>query len=415
MNLFERYIGKNEHSVNVNLPVISASLFVIIPCYNEPGILKTINSLSQCCPPDSRVAVLIVINSSEDSPNEVLSQNLLTLLDIELWKHTNANSFLDVHVILAHNLSRKYAGVGWARKIGMDEAVKQISQTNQEDGILISFDADSTVSPEYLRSIEQSFNENPSYNFFTIDFAHQPENNQSSEGILRYELHMRYYRKAMEWCGYPHAIHTVGSSFAVRASAYVKQGGMNRRKAGEDFYFLHKMVLLGNYGNICSATVFPSARESDRVPFGTGAALKKWSEGSADLMTTYSLDAFIILKHFFSDPSSFSGKNEAELKQIFDQYPAVLQRYIEDSGVIKEILELQNNCSAPEIFTKRFFHRINAFWILKFLNYSHENFFSRGELFAESTRLLRLLNMKIPNDISPEQLLEIYRSLDKEK
>ena len=37
---------------------------------------------------------------------------------------------------------------------------------------------------------------------------------------------------------------------AVRADAYLRQGGMNRRKAGEDFYFLNKFMVLGGYGEM---------------------------------------------------------------------------------------------------------------------------------------------------------------------
>ncbi len=42
---------------------------------------------------------------------------------------------------------------------------------------------------------------------------------------------------SIEVCGVSHAYHTIGSSMAVRCSAYAKIGGMNRRKAGEDFIF----------------------------------------------------------------------------------------------------------------------------------------------------------------------------------
>jgi hypothetical protein len=299
----------------------------------------------------------------------------------------------------------------------MDEVVKQLYANGQEDGIIVSFDADSTVLPNYLQVIEQAFEKNPKFNFFTIYFEHPYQNMESSdferEGIVRYELHMRYYRNAMEWCGYLHAIHTVGSSFALRVSAYVKQGGMNRRKAGEDFYFLHKLVLLGPYGNISSTTVFPAARTSDRVPFGTGAAMKKWVEGSSELITTYSFDAFISLKPFFEYPALFLGMNETKLWNAFNNYPKALKSYISESETVNEILELQSNCSNSLTFTKRFFHRINAFWILKYLNYAHQKYYQRGELYNESIRLLQQIGIDVTRDTPPEKILNVFRSLDK--
>ena len=61
-----------------------------------------------------------------------------------------------------------------------------------------------------------------------------------------------------------------------RASTYALSGGMNRRKAGEDFYFLHKIGPLGKIVAVRNTAVYPSARLSDRVPFGTGKAQQEW-------------------------------------------------------------------------------------------------------------------------------------------
>ena len=62
------------------------------------------------------------------------------------------------------------------------------------------------------------------------------------EGIANYELHLRYYVWALRSIKFPYAFQTVGSSMLCRASSYVRYGGMNRRKAGEDFYFLQKII-----------------------------------------------------------------------------------------------------------------------------------------------------------------------------
>jgi hypothetical protein len=256
-----------------------------------------LNSLAACYPPKSGISVLVVVNDAENTSGDAIEQNLLTLKSICRWQLEAQNVFFDVQRIYARSLPQKWAGVGWARKIGMDAAIKQVLKNNCSDGIIISLDADSKVLPNYLQTVENAFSKNPLLNFFTIHFEHPFDDQELSplicEGIIRYELHMRYYRNAMKWIGYPHAIHTVGSSFALKASAYVKQGGMNRRKAGEDFYFLHKLVLLGEYGNISSTTVIPASRKSDRVPFGTGAAITKWMEGSEELQHTYSLKPLV--------------------------------------------------------------------------------------------------------------------------
>lgn len=418
MDILQHYINQQneQYYKRLDLSQKLASIFVVIPCYNEPDILTTLNSLANCCPPNAEVSVLIVINDAENAPVETIAQNKSTSNTIVKWQSQHPQLFFDVQRILASSLPQKWAGVGWARKIGMDEAVKQIEQNNLPDGIIVSFDADSTVLPNYLQTIESAFTDNPTKNFFTIRFEH-PYNTLESgksfrEGIVRYELHMRYYRNAMQWSGYPHAIHTVGSCFALKASAYAKQGGMNRRKAGEDFYFLHKLVLLGNYGTINSTKVFPAARQSDRVPFGTGAAMKKWIEGSPELNFTYSLAAFKNLKPLLSAASHFWQIEPTEIESEFGNLHATLQSFCKNSQTIEKLIELRQNCSSVKVFEKRFFHLLDAFWILKYLNSAHETYYSRGDLQAEATNLLQYIGIQTENIFTLENLLEIYRELD---
>ena len=392
-------------------------MFIVIPCYNEPDILTTLNSLAGCDPPTATVSVLIVVNDADDSSEEVVMQNRLTLNEIAEWKLLHPQLFYNLDSIYARALPSKWAGVGQARKIGMDIAVKQMVNSNIADGIIVAFDADSTATANYLQAIERNFLNNPNCNFFTIHFEHpidcQALTPAIREGIIRYELHMRYFRNAMAWCGYPHAIYTVGSSFAVKASAYARQGGMNRRKAGEDFYFLHKLVLLGEYGNICSATVFPAARESDRVPFGTGAAIKKWIQGDSGLRFTYSLEAFSSLKPFFAMVHQFWQKEIGAMYVELENLHPSLQLFCKNMQTLNQIAELKKNCSNHKVFEKRFFHLVNAFWILKYLNFVHESDFEWGDLQAESIKLLYLFDIEIYSRMSLENILMIYRKMDK--
>ena len=420
MDIYTRYINlqKDHYARCLDLPGKDTAYFVVIPCFNEPDILTTLNSLLDCNPPKSIVSVLLVVNDAGNSPSEAIAQNILTLESVGNWKIQHPDSFFKVQCIYAHALPQKWAGVGWARKIGMDEAVNQISNNGLADGIIVSLDADSTVSPNYLQTIEQTFKENPKFNFLLINFEHPLDNQELSnpirEGIVRYELHMRYYKNAMKWSGYPHAIHTVGSSFALKGSAYVKQGGMNRRKAGEDFYFLHKLVLLGDYGTINTATVFPACRISDRVPFGTGAALKKWMEGSSELYSTYSLEAFGHLKPIFENIAQFWPMDAIELENSFSTLNSSLQTFCKNSSSVDQLLELMDNCSNSKIFQKRFFHLFNAFWILKYLNFAHETSLKRSDLKTESLILLKELGITANTDNSLENLLELFRELDKQ-
>lgn len=419
MTKFRAYLERQQPlPVTELLPVAEgrSTLFVTIPCYDEPDLLRSLGSLVACDAPTSRVSVIVVVNASEKAPSAVLTQNRQTIREVISWWENQPKPFFQLRLIHAPALPAKWAGVGWARKIAMDAAIRSLDQSVLEEGILVAFDADSTVSSNYLTSIEAAFNSNPSYNFITLNFSHPVDDPTLSpslrEGIILYELYLRYLRNAMEWAGYPHAIHTVGSSFAVKATAYVKQGGMNRRQAGEDFHFLHKIVLLGNYGKVTDATVFPSCRISHRVPFGTGAALKKWEEGEQALYSTYSLQVFSTLQPLLSDPAFFFTENRETWGERIQQFDPRLQNYIAETATANRLNELKGNCAEIRIFTKRFYHEISAFWIIRYLNHCEETIGGKGNLEEEATKLLSELKFEIPQANSARELLGIYRRID---
>ncbi len=393
-----------------------STVFVTIPCYDEPGLLSALTSLAECDPPSCGVTVIVVVNSSDHASTDLLDRNLQTISLITLWWENRPKPFYQLRLLHVPNLPFKWAGVGWARKIAMDEAIRILYQSEREEGILVSFDADSSVSSNYLTSIEAAFDKNPRYNFVVLNFCHPVDDPELApnlrEGIILYELYLRYLRNAMQWCGYPHAIHTIGSSFAVKASAYVKQGGMNRRQAGEDFHFLHKIVLLGDYGHITEATVYPAARISHRVPFGTGAALKKWEEGDQELHSAYSFTIFKTLRPLFRDPGFFYTCDRNEWEGRIGQFYPLLHNHLTQTGTLDRLAELKNNCADIKTFVKRFYHLVNAFWIIQYLNLCEAGEGGKGELVEEAKKLLEELGEESGGEITVRELLAIFRQLD---
>ena len=394
---------------------LGSTLFVTIPCFDEPGLLTALDSLAQCSPPSSAVTVIVVINSSDKSTYEAVAQNERTIREVLEWWNNSPRPFFQLRVLHAPALPSKWAGVGWARKLAMDEAIRILDRSEREEGILVAFDADSRVSDNYFTEIESAFRRNPSYNFVNLNFCHPVDDPALSdslrEGIILYELYLRYLRNAIAWCGYIHSIHTVGSSFAVRASSYVKQGGMNRRQAGEDFHFLHKIILLGDYGHVHGATVYPAARISHRVPFGTGAALKRWEEGDHELHTAYSLKTFETLCPLFSDPGYFFDKDPSLWESRFLQYDKQLYDYLKQLDLKNRLTGLRDNCADRKNLVRRFYHEVNAFRIIQYLNLCEAGEEGKGDLVVEASRLLEKLGMEGEGK-NARELLEIYRNID---
>ena len=100
-----------------------------------------------------------------------------------------------------------------------------------------------------------------------------------TRAILRYECYMRNYAINLLRIRSPYGFTALGSAMAMRADALRKIGGITPLKSGEDFYLLQKfrkMAPIGLYNEEC---VYPSARPSNRVDFGTGPAIIKGIEG----------------------------------------------------------------------------------------------------------------------------------------
>jgi glycosyltransferase involved in cell wall biosynthesis len=359
-----------------------ADAIVVIPCYNEPDIFETLRSLLSCKRPPANILVAIVVNSSERSEANAVAHNRETYEEINRFSDTHSTSGFRFFPLLFENLPKKHAGVGLARKIGMDLAIEHFYRNEKERGIIISLDADCTVSKNYLTDIYNAYCHNEKLNVTIHNFHHRAENNDPTieNAIRQYEMYIRYFSEMLKFTGFPYFYHTIGSAFAVSADAYVRVGGMGRQQGGEDFYFLQKVFALGAIAELNDVYVYPLARFSDRVPFGTGPALQKIIDEPQGAMKSYSLHSFRELKQFFDMKDTFFKKEPEEIRlKIAALHPSLVD-FIEENDFLEAIIDCNLNSATPESFQKRFFHHFNAFKIIKFLNFAHPKYFEKEYL-----------------------------------
>jgi Glycosyltransferases, probably involved in cell wall biogenesis len=366
-------------------------LQVVIPCYNEPGLTDTLNSLLGCSRNGFGTEVIVLINSYENTSSDILCQNEHSFRKAgQMAALYNRGNFKIVP--LSVSFPGNKTGAGLPRKTGMDEALRRLVRAGKEDGIIVSLDADCTVKENYLEEIYHYFND-LSVCSATIRFRHPVEqlheNDPLKKAMSVYETYLHYYKKALEFTGYPYAYYTVGSAFAVRASVYANAGGMGKQQAGEDFYFLQKVFPMGKTAEITATEVYPAARLSDRVPFGTGPALTDMLVKNNFTKYTYSLDAFRLLKAVFDQIDSFYDKSETEIGQLLDKLPEPIQSFLYADLFVKQLMIVKDNTSSLPAFRKRFFHYFNAFKILKYLNYVHPHYFELKEVREEYENLLQ--------------------------
>ena len=304
----------------------------------------------------------------------------------------------------------------------MDEALRRLADVGRaEEGLIVCYDADCRCSPNYFTGIESHFADFPECPGASLHFEHplgQAEMEQMGfgapghalgqaefDGIAAYELHLRYHVRAQNWIGFHYAFQTIGSAMAVRAWAYVKQGGMNRRHAGEDFYFLQKISWLGPISELTTVTLYPSPRLSGRVPFGTGKAVGDYIESGQQ--NTYPLQAYRDVEWLIDQVNPLW-----ENGRFSEPPPNVLKRFLGEAFIESVAPEIRQNSTGSESFRKRFFRWFNAFRLMKYLNFARDENYGTIPVETAARALLNEMGVPAENENAAE-LLRRYRQLDR--
>ena len=397
-------------------PDCETGIIVVVPACNEPGIATLLDSLALCNQPKCKVEIIIVVNAQPASDDEAIMNNSRCLRNIERWKKENKQCFFRLFSFDMGRPPIDSWGVGLARKTGMDEALRRFNSVDKPGGVIVCLDADCTVEKNYFISIEENLLHKKERTACSIYFEHPLKGADFIEDIYKYvtlyELHLRYYIWGLKYSGFPYAFHTVGSAIAVKAFQYVKAGGMNRRQAGEDFYFVQKLVPLGGYFALNSTTVIPSPRESLRVPFGTGAAISRLMNNPGEEYLTYDTEAFMELRSLFTTAGNLFQTNNRDSVDYYRNLPEGLRSFIGEEVWLSRINEIRINTSGYGSFTKRFFGWFNMFRIVKYLNHVHTGIFRRQPVPDSAFNLLSAEGHKI-NSRDPFDLLVYFRSIDK--
>jgi len=269
---------------------------VVIPACNE-----TAGLLRSTPPCGGRSLMILVINEPENAAQNVSSNNRALAAAVQerfmplwqsvpgpglsLWQDTLAER--DLLLVDRFSEGRRLparGGVGFARKIGADLALSLIYLQRINSGWIHCTDADVQLPETYFTRSNAIEDCASKYSALIYPFSHSDDldRSESREVIMAthlYELSLRYYVAGMKFARSPYAFHTIGSTMAVSAIHYAKVRGFPKREAGEDFYLLNKLAKVGSVLELDSSldneAIEIASRRSDRVPFGTGAAVNK--------------------------------------------------------------------------------------------------------------------------------------------
>lgn len=414
-----------------------AKYCVVIPAFKENDAF-----LSRLLrhPNSPELLIIVVINQPESQPYQANPLNVHLYNAIQelghctplgdgatLVQHHRGTAFVAIDRFSEGLEIPSSAGVGLARKIGADIATALYAQHAFTHPVIFSTDADVELPNSYFIDQEASA---PASSAWVYNYSHRnslhgqgtsyPSTplsqsdfapNNIERATLAYEQAIKYYRDGLRWAGSPYAYHTLGSAISISIPHYCMVRGFPKRAAGEDFYLLNKLAKTGQVTSLDNTTITIDARLSDRVPFGTGPAVKSicdlWE--NSDQYRYYQPSCFVLLRlllqcspHLFElafsneyDPQNAKHQTqwealdyqrmlERQLTEHVDQAlpffsPAqaskILSKALLSLNVNKLLLHTQQQGLNQNQFNRHFNEWFDGFMTLKFIRYLMANGF----------------------------------------
>jgi hypothetical protein len=273
----------------------TSKIFIALPLMDE---LETVQSVmdSLCEQKVSNpVEVFVCVNQPDewwdDEEKRLVCKN--NMRTIRLLENGFTGSKISLTIIdrfsPGSGWKGKQHGVGWARKTVMD-AIDKVAYGSD---IIVSLDGDTTFGEHYLQSIADNIASNIHATAIAVPYYHKLTGDELTDRcILRYEIYMRHYALNLWRIKSPYHFTALGSAMAIPVWAYRSIGGMTPQKSGEDFYLLQKLCKMGDVLTWNKEKVYPAARFSDRVFFGTGPAMIKGRDGDWSSYPVYDYRLF---------------------------------------------------------------------------------------------------------------------------
>ena len=286
----------------------------------------------------------------------------------------------ELHFVFRHVVS----GVGLSQVGAFDVFFGQLGKEEcGADDVIVSLDADTYVNPGYLHSIAENFAQNPSISAVAVPYYHKldPADERMGRAMLRSELYMRNYAINLLKINSPYGFTALGSAIAMRASALRKIGNVTPLQSGEDFYLVQKFCKMGGLSLFNTECVYPAGRYSDRVPFGTGPAIRRGAQGVWESYPIYHRscfspirEAYLLLPDLYRN--RVSGKN--------NDFLAFLQK----DGTKRDVWDdIRHNVTDFDHFVKAFHQKADGLRILQYVRTKYrQNTFNEEIALYENMR-----------------------------
>jgi hypothetical protein len=161
--------------------------------------------------------------------------------------------------------------------------------------------------------------------------------------------------------------------------------GIPRREAGEDFYLLNKLAKVGRVHDLEGDPVRIRGRVSDRVPFGTGAALQEIQAALAEGRPTRHYDPHVFdglriwlaaLDEFVADPDGEAL--QARVRRAPSRLSAPLWNTLSSMGAFAAAEQASEQVGGEQL-RRRLMEWNDAFRTLKLIHGLRDGMTSVGE------------------------------------
>jgi len=366
---------------------------LIVPAYGErESLFATLGSVREG--PRGPTLIVVVLNAREHSPPAIHEANAAarerlrsnatgatasSTVSAELGIESLDYPHGRVVVVDRASPGRflpEGQGVGLARKIGNDLALRLSATGRIAAGWLHNTDADTVLPEDYFDQTEAREGDDAAAAVYFFEHRFEPDERLALAARL-YEISLRYYVLGLAWAGSPYAYEAMGSCIAIRPAAYAAVRGFPRKNAAEDFYVLDKLAKTGPILRFGGAPVLLEGRISERVPFGTGKALSQLLSKKRGLegFRLYHPAVFGHLAAWLrvlDETAKSGGRAEAALGELPPANPFfradVLLAALERMGAFPAVREAIAESTTERAMRRRFHTWFDAFRTLKLVH-----------------------------------------------
>lgn len=407
-----------ETRLLIDLPAIEPFDHVlVIPAYQESN--QFFDRLAQALMRDHAVLLIVVINqpdalSEPDLQNTILCKHIcdatsqvwqLGQLQLRLLPETSSA------VLLVDRFSQSpiphKQGVGLARKIGADLALSLIYRGLISQDWIYNSDADAHLPAGYFSALisarlksaqHKSAQHKSAYKeqraaVAVFPYRHICGSDKVGQATRLYEQRLRQYVDGLRAAGSPYAYHSLGSTLAINAASYAMVRGFPRRNGGEDFYLLNKAAKLGGVLSLNAPQIQIDARQSNRVPFGTGPAIGRLlSEDSLDEAGIFYHPE--VFRHLAQWLEFMPRTRSSSLSDLPISAPA--RQALAKLNIEKAISSAKHTSRTQEIYAQHMHTWFDGFRTLRFIHLLRDTVLPEQDLRDVSARELARLDKPDP-------------------